>query len=165
MTRNLKSSSLRLFWLRLFSISICSIGLLKTIGIIFFIRVVGLADLVPPSGLTTVLSRQVIEFFEHHRCEILCLSAFLLIVSILLVICGIFSFFRKSWARKILISVIVLEILSSFAIMTLLWRFSVRFTGIEGLIGYVLALLYVTFFLTRKEVVQLFAKEEAGGET
>jgi len=143
-----------LFSLRLVAIIICLVYLLKISlviqPILLLPRILTEPELVDASfgGLQNSLGIE-------NKFAALSMLAFGLLLSMLFVISGIFSFLRKSWARKMLISVIILQILSDFTIMILKGRFTIKFVTIEDLIIYI----FLLFFFTRRGIVQLFAKE------
>jgi len=91
----------------------------------------------------------------ESKAKVLYLFTFSFFISLFSVVSGIFLFFKKSWARKMLLSLIILEILSKFIMMLLRGRFTIKFMAIDLLIIYMSLLI----FFTRQQVVQLFTKD------
>jgi len=156
MIRNLIQSLLSLSSLRFFAIIICLISLMKIFSIIWLIT--GIARLnifAEPEFIDAFFNGLQKSVGIENKFGALSMLAFGFLLSILFVISGIFSFLRNSWARKMLICVIILQILSNFVVMILRGRFTVKFMAIDDIILYI----FLLFFLTRKEIVQLFVKE------
>ncbi len=78
--------------------------------------------------------------------------SFLLWISFIIV--GIFLFLRKSWARKMLLFLIITIFLNRFLIMLLIGRFPMSLMTIWDLVVYI---MFFAFF-THKSIIQLFNK-------
>ena len=153
-----------LFWIRLFSILICLVGLMKIFAIIAPATVIRVIIHTEDSNILAELTKSFNLYLDEtqkvlgikSKGEILYLFTFSFLISFFFIISGVFLFLIKSWARKTLIFLIIATILNNFVIMLLRGKFTIKFMAIDDFIFYICLLV----FFTRQSVIQLFTEKQ-----
>ncbi len=151
-----------LFLLRFIAVCICLHGLIKVFAIFAPSIVIAFILHVEGSSIFTEIVKSFSYYLDavqeiwgiQNKATVLYLFAFSFLLSASFIVSGISLFLRKSWARKMLLSLIILVILSRFITMFLMGRFTISFMGIWDLVIYI---MFFVFF-THKPIVQLFNK-------
>lgn len=147
----LRKLSQPLFGLRFASVAICLIGLARIFCTVMLIRV--LALVIPPDGFDMVLDDLCKTSGITSKALFLYLFIVSFLVSLISVICGIFLFFRRSWARKVLISIAILILVNHVIVRLLTHRLSISL----GAIFEIAFNIYLLVFFMNRAIVQLFA--------
>lgn len=148
-----------LFQLRFLSVFICSLHSMRIYAgviVIYFLRSIFAAPLL--SGLFFGSFLDGIQKGAGVESKLVASSLVVLayLISIPVVISGVFMFFRKTWARKMFMMVIGLEVFLHLVVMVL--------TRSLVPTNWIILDAYLLFFLTRRQIVNLFAKEQAIGQ-
>jgi hypothetical protein len=156
----LQKLNMPLLGLRLVSVVICLLGLMRIITFIlpgvFFtpkihINVTSVSEVfIRSHELLSEMLRARFGWENNLLISYIVIGSFL--GSVFYVLCGVFLFLRKSWARKAMIFYTVLIFLNSFTVRVLTRTFTIDFSTVYLCI-FNLALL---FYFTGKPVIELF---------
>ena len=155
--------------IKLISIVICIVGLIRAFAVIAPVSMIANLIHIEGSNIFAELAKSLNLYLDgvqktlnvESRIEVLYMFSFSFLISIFFVISGAFLFLMKSWARKMLLFLVILAILNPFVMMLLIGKLAIKFEEIENLIFYIFNLIFhiaLLIFFTRRSIVQILTK-------
>ena len=141
-----------LFALRFLSVAICLAAVSRISCMIMLVR--ALMSVVPPDEFG-MLVEDLCQIDGVSKAMLLYVFIFEFSAWVAFVIFGIALFFRQSWARKMIISLIILILANDLIVALLLRRVPINFNGLVEVVFYIAVLVG----LTSRGIVRLFSTQ------